>query len=201
MDIRENEGLDAIEIIDDFNGTDLMVAPEFTGDVDDIKPISMMDHHENQEIVSEEVVKPIFESVQQEVVDQNDQDSVQPVMITQFQQELKEIGKEDTILNTVEPVGVEPVQPLEPSTPTVVEAGVPSTETNSEIKIDHDLIHSSLENTMLLNKELLRAAAESTVRETRDEDKENKKGIIFIIVIFACLIIFTALIPFILQWM
>lgn len=197
MDIRENEGIDPIEIIDDFNGRDVMAAKEFTSDVDDIKPISVMDHHDNQEIVSEAEVKPIFDSMEEVVA--NDESSVQPVMITQFQQELKEIGEADTTLDAVEPVGVAPLQSLEPSTPTAVaESNAPSSEMSSEIKIDDDLIHSSLENTMLLNKELLRAAAESTVRETRDEVKENKKGIIFIIVIFACLIIFTALIPFIL---
>lgn len=72
-------------------------------------------------------------------------------------------------------------------------------EVESEPKIDEELIHSSLENTMLLNKELLKAAAAETVKETKDESKENKKGIIFVIIIFGCLIVFTALIPFILK--
>ena len=81
--------------------------------------------------------------------------------------------------------------------PVVAEA--PEKVSESEPKIDEELIHSSLENTMLLNKELLKAAAAETVKETKDESKENKKGIIFVIIIFGCLIIFTALIPFILK--
>lgn len=66
-----------------------------------------------------------------------------------------------------------------------------------KLKLNEKSFTSSLDNTMLLNKELLKAAAEKPVEESKDEEKINKKGIAFIIIIFIFLIAFTALIPYI----
>lgn len=182
MDIKEN--LDEIEIIDDFE--------EVTPKVESVPSMNIFDGHQISEEYQEK--EPSLPSTPKPVIPEK---KVEPEFspMSQSRPEMKQQMAESSVYskNEVEKELPETVQVKEPV------VALDLSKTSTDLRIDEDLIHSSLENTMLLNKELLKAAANETIVETKDETKENKKAILFVIVIFTCLILFTALIPFILN--
>lgn len=198
MQKEENEVLEEIEIIDDFDDEIPAESQKKQNDIEEKKDSSATPIEERK-IESAPAMTQLQEELRRETLATHKEEAhiAQPQPLKPMVDKQEEVKIKEENIAPMEETSKEDVKANLSEQPVVAEA--PEKVSESEPKIDEELIHSSLENTMLLNKELLKAAAAETVKETKDESKENKKGIIFVIIIFGCLIIFTALIPFILK--
>lgn len=203
MQKEENEVLEEIEIIDDFDDEIPVESQKKQNEIDVKKDFVAIASQERKEEsvpamtqLQEELRREAHATHKEEV--HIDQPLSQPLEVVDDKQE--DLNLKGESIAPIEKTSNGPKDEIKADFQEQLFVKETSDKVSkSEPKIDEELIHSSLENTMLLNKELLKAAAAETVKETKDESKENKKGIIFVIIIFGCLIIFTALIPFILK--
>lgn len=203
MQKEENEVLEEIEIIDDFDD-EIPVEPQKKQNEIEEKKDFEGTSIEDRKVEPVSAMTQLQEELRRETLATHKEEAHTAQTLHQPLETMVDKPEEPKLktesIAPIEETSNEPKEEVRAIFPDQsVVAETPDKVSESEPKIDEELIHSSLENTMLLNKELLKAAAAETVKETKDEAKENKKGIIFVIIIFGCLIVFTALIPFILK--